>query len=167
MSPAKGAPVTKLLLDTNVWIDYYLGRSAGCAAATRLLGLVRESETFAVYVASHAVKDIAYILAAAMKDYARERDGALSPEASAAAREVAWGCVRDLVGRAFIIPVGQAEITQAFTFKGIHDDLEDDIVLGAAYRAGVDYIVTHDRQLARRSPVPCIGVERALELVEG
>lgn len=159
--------MTKLLLDTNVWVDYYLGRSAGCAAATRLLGRVQGSEAFAAYVASHTVKDLAYILAGSMKDYARERDGMLTPEKSAAAREVAWGCVRDLVERVLVVPVGQAEIIQAFTFKGVHDDLEDDIILAAAYRADVDYIVTHDKALARHAPVPCIGVEQALALVEG
>ena len=80
-----------------------------------------------------------------MKEQARRCDGELKPEAAAVACEVAWGCVRNMLDRAIVIPVGQAEILQAFTYKRIHDDLEDDIVLGAAYRAGIDYIVTHDK----------------------
>lgn len=121
----------------------------------------------ALYVVSHSIKDIAYILAATMKEYARSQDGALSPDAAAAAREVAWGCVRNMLDRAIVIPVGQSEILQAFTYKGIHDDLEDDIILGAACRAEVGYILTHDKLLARHSPIPCIDVAQALELVGG
>ena len=65
-----------------------------------------------------------------MKEQARRCDGELKPEAAAAACEVAWGCVRNMLDRAIVIPVGQAEILQAFTYKRIHDDLEDDIVPG-------------------------------------
>ena len=101
-----------------------------------------------------------------MKEQARRCDGELKPEASAAACEVAWGCVRNMLDRAIVIPVGQAEILQTFTYKRIHDDLEDDIVLGAAYRAGIDYIVTHDKPLSHHYPIPCIDVTQALELVE-
>ena len=64
-----------------------------------------------------------------------------------------------------IIPTGHPEVLQAFTLKSVHDDLEDDLLLGSAYRADVDYVVTYDEQLARRSPVPCVSVAEALELV--
>ena len=55
---------------------------------------------------------------------------------------------------------------QTYRITFIHNDLEDDIVLGAAYRAGIDYIVTHDKPLSHHSPIPCIDVTQALELVE-
>lgn len=126
-----------------------------------------QSETIALYVASHTIKDIAYILASTMKEQARRCDGELTEDVAAAAREVAWGCVRNMLDRAIVIPIGQPEILQAFTYRGVHDDLEDGIILGAAYRAGVDYIVTHDKPLTRHSPIPCVDVGRALELAEG
>ncbi len=157
--------VTKLLVDTNIWVDYFLARSDDCKAVTRLFYLAQESESLALYVVSHSIKDIAYILASTMKEYARGQEGSLSADAAAAAREVAWGCVRNMIDRAIVIPVGQSELLQAFTYKSIHDDFEDDIILGAARRAEVDYILTHDKLLARHSPIPCIEVAQALELL--
>ena len=167
MSSASSSKVMKLLIDTNIWVDYFLSRSSECRAVTKLLSLAAASESFALYVVSHSIKDISYILASTMKEQARRCDGELKPEAAAAAREVAWGCVRNMLDRAIVIPVGQAEILQAFTYKRIHDDLEDDIVLGAAYRAGIDYIVTHDKPISCHSPIPCIDVTQALELLKG
>lgn len=154
----------RLLVDTNVWIDYFLARDDRCAAATRLISLADASEAVALYVASHTIKDIAYILAATMKEQARRCDGRLTEEVAAAAREVAWGCVRTMLDHVIVVPVGQPEILQAFTYRSVHDDLEDDIILGAAHRAGVDYIVTHDKPLARHSPIPCLDVGQALAL---
>lgn len=165
MRDAQAVVPLKLLIDTNVWIDYFLSRSSECRQATELLVRAGESESVALYVVSHSIKDIAYILASTMKEQARRCAGELTEEAAAAAREVSWGCVRNMLDQAIVIPVGQTEILQAFTYKAVHDDLEDDILLGAAYRAGIDCIVTHDKRLAQRSPIACIDIGQALAMV--
>lgn len=80
-------------------------------------------------------------------------------------RKTAWDCVRMVLESSFIVPAEHPEVLQAFTLKSVHDNLEDDLLLGSAYRADVDYVVTYDAQLARRSPVPCVDVAGAWELL--
>lgn len=154
----------KLLLDTNVWLDFFLARTPGHQAASELLELAEGSERIALYTSSLSIKDLAYLLERDMKAGAREAGVSVTGQVSAAARETAWGCVRLVLEQSLIVPVGHPEVLQAFTLKSVHDDLEDDLLLGSAYRAGVDYLVTYDTKLARRSPVTCVTVCEALEI---
>lgn len=155
----------KLLLDTNVWLDYFLARTPGHRAAAELLELVDSSERVVLYTSSLSIKDLAYLLERDMKVKVREAGAPMTERVSAAARETAWGCARLVLEQSLIVPVGHPEVLQAFTLRSAHDDLEDDLLLGSAYRADVDYIVTYDALLARRSPVPCVDVAGALELL--
>ena len=156
----------KLLLDTNVWLDYFLARTPGHHAASELLELAEGSERIALYTSSLSIKDLAYLLERDMKMGAREAGVTVTEQVSAAARETAWGCVRLVLEQSLIVPVGHPEVLQAFTLKSVHDDLEDDLLLGSAYRADVDYVVTYDATLARRSPVKCVSVYEALEIAQ-
>ena len=157
--------VIKILADTNFWLDYYLVRNERHVAAMSFVKRASESEGVALYAASLSIKDAAYLLAQKMKAYARQDGRDLTDEVIAAAREAAWGCVRSMSSLAIIIPVGYDEVMQAFTYREVHDDFEDDLILGAAARARVDYVLTRDQGLARHSPVRCIDVEEALTLV--
>ena len=154
----------KLLLDTNVWLDYFLARTPGHQAASELLELAEGSERIALYTSSLSIKDLAYLLERDMKTGAREAGVSVTEQVSAAARETAWGCVRLVFEQSLIVPVGHPEVLQAFTLKSVHDDLEDDLLLGSAYRADVVDLVTYDTKLARRSPVTCVTVCEALEI---
>ena len=156
----------KLLLDTNVWLDYFLARTPGHRAASELLELVEGSERVALYTSSLSIKDLAYLLERDMKAGAREAGVSVTEQVSSAARETAWGCVRLVLEQSLVVPVGHPEVLQAFTLKSVHDDLEDDLLLGSAYRADVDYVVTYDTKLARRSPVACVTVREALEIAQ-
>ncbi len=155
----------KLLVDTNVWMDYFLVRQEPHREAVELVRLAVGSEDVVLYAASLSLKDLAYLLENMFRRDVRESAGDVSPQAAAAARETAWGCVRVVVDKALVGPVGHAEVLQALTLRPAHDDFEDDLLLGAAYRADVDYVVTGDAALARRSPVPCVNASRAVELI--
>ena len=155
----------KLLVDTNVWMDYFLVRQEPHREAAELVRLAFGSEDVVLYAASLSLKDLAYLLENVFRRDVRESAGDVSPQAAAAARETAWGCVRAVVDRALVVPVGHAEVLQAFTLRSAHDDFEDDLLLGAAYRADADYVVTADAALTRRSPVPCVNAARAVELI--
>lgn len=157
----------KLLVDTNVWMDYFLVRQEPHREAAELVSLAFGSEDVALYVASLSLKDLSYLLESVFRRIARVVTGEVSPQAAAAARETSWGCVSAVVDKALIVPVGHAEVLQAFTLRQAHDDFEDDLLLGCAYRADVDYVVTGDATLGRRSPVPCISALRAVELIKG
>lgn len=155
----------KLLVDTNVWMDYFLVRQEPHREAVELVRLAFGSEDVVLYATSLSLKDLAYLLENMFRRDVRESAGDVSPQAAAAARETAWGCVRAVVDKALVVPVGHAEVLQAFTLRSAHDDFEDDLLLGAAYRADVDYVVTGDAALAHHSPVPCVSAARAVELV--
>ena len=55
-----------------------------------------------------------------------------------------------------IVPVGQNEALRAMTYRDLHDDFEDDLLLAAAARVDADYVVTSDRALLRHAPVACL-----------
>ena len=154
-----------LLLDTSVWMDYFLARQRSHNEVAEIVALAQDSETVALCVSSHSLKDIAYLMASAMKAESRREGIDVTSEVGAAARETAWGCVRCIVDSALVVPVGRGEVLQAFTFKALHPDFEDDLLLGAAYCADVDYLVTSDELLARHAPVTCVDPEQALKLV--
>lgn len=160
-----GTKPLKLLVDTNVWLDYFLARNPRHREVARLLATAAKSESAVLYVASLSLKDVAYLLACDMKRGARKAGREITPQVVAAARETAWACVRKVVDFALVAPVGHAEVLQGFAYKAVHDDFEDDLILGVAYRTGVDYIVTHDDELARRSPIPCLDATAACGLV--
>ena len=79
----------KLLLDTNVWLDYFLARTPGHRGAAELVALAEGSEKVALYTSALSVKDIAYLLERDMKSGAREAGLVVSEMVAAAARETA------------------------------------------------------------------------------
>lgn len=155
----------KLLLDTNIWLDYFLARSSHHRQVSELITKTSENEHVALYVASLSLKDISYLLASDMKAGARQAGRAITPEVATAARQTAWACTRHVIDHSLVVPVGYDEVLQAFTLRGVHDDFEDDLVLGAAMRAQVDYVVTHDAALAKHAPVPCLDAKEVLGLI--
>lgn len=164
MSGTQTARPLKLLVDTNIWLDYFLGRTKSSGAVTRLLSIAEEAETVALYSSSLSVKDVYYVLGRTMKADAR-RDGALSSEVIAGADETAWACVRLIRQKSIIAPVGADEVFDSFVFRSYHNDFEDDLILGVANRIDVDYVVTEDKGLIKHTNGVCIDAATALEKV--
>ena len=147
--------VLKLLIDTNVWMDYFSGRSDRTANVAHLIEIADASER------------IAYLVSAAIKQECRRKTGSLSDNAIAAADETAWACVRQMRELALIAPVGADEVFDSFVFKYHHNDFEDDLMLGVANRIDADYVVTEDKNLIKHTNGVCINVQQALRLVGG
>lgn len=161
---AAGSP-TRILVDTNVWLDYFLARGAHHDAVSRFMAQAYGREDVTLYVPSLSLKDLAYQLASLMKLDARRASRDVTPDIAAAAREVSWGCVRNVLEKALVAPVGHAEVLGAFTRKRIHDDFEDDLVLSAADAVGADFLMTHDAALRRHMGGLCLTAEEGLELL--
>ena len=151
--------VLKLLIDTNVWLDYFLARTNATRPIVELLSRAAEAEDIVLFSSSLSVKDVYYILGRTMKADAR-REGALTPEAIAGADETAWQ-------KSIIASVGADEVFDSFVFKYHHNDFEDDLMLGVANRIDADYVVTEDKNLIKHTNGVCINVQQALKLVEG
>lgn len=159
--------ILKLLIDTNVWMDYFSGRSDRTADVARLFEIADVSEQIALFSSSLSVKDVSYLVSAAIKRECRRKNGSLSDNAIAAADETAWACVRQMRELALIAPVGADEVFDSFVFKYRHNDFEDDLMLGVANRIDADYVVTEDKNLIKHTNGVCINVQQALRLVEG
>lgn len=156
----------KFLVDTNIWVDYFLRRGSSYQSIVEFLSAMNASDSAVLYTASLTVKDVAYVLAQQMKAEVRAKGKKVTPDVAVAANEVSWGCVRTIREFGLITSVGQTEIWNAFLFKHLHSDLEDDILLGAGEAIDADYIVTHDKLLQKHAPGICISATEALERLE-
>lgn len=166
MSGVRAKRTLKLLIDTNVWLDYFLGRTNATESIVELFFRAAEAEDIVLFSSSLSVKDAYYILGRTMKADAH-RVGALTPEAIAAADETAWACVRLIRQKSIIASVGADEVFDSFVFKHHHNDFEDDLILGVANRIDADYVVTEDKNLIKHTNGVCIDAHQALRLVEG
>lgn len=154
-----------VLLDTNVLIDYALGREPQGGACTELLGeLIRRDKT--VFVAAVSLKDLFYVVENYIKRQARaDHGGALLPGDAAAATRIAWGCVERMLDIAMVPNLGYAECREACMLRGVHGDFEDDLVVAAALHMGADCLITSDERLMRHAPVACLTPQDALTLL--
>ena len=53
----------------------------------------------------------------------------------------------------------------AFTYKRVHDDFEDDLVLAALDAVGANFLMTHDDMLKKHAGDFCITAEEGLGLL--
>ena len=165
-SPREGARLPiKILVDTNIWLDYFLARSAHHTAVSRFIARALECENIVLYIPSLSLKDLAHQLASLMKLDARRAGKDVTPDIAAAAREVSWGCVRNVLEKALVAPISRTEVLGAFTYKRIHDDFEDDLVLAALDAVDANFLMTHDEALRRHTDDFCITAEEGLELL--
>lgn len=165
-SPREGARLPiKILVDTNIWLDYFLARGVHHHAVSAFIAKAYEREDIALYVPSLSLKDLAHQLASLMKLDARRAGKDITPDIAAAAREVSWGCVRSVLEKALVAPVSRMEVLGAFTYKRIHDDFEDDLVLAALDSVDANFLMTHDDALGRHVGDFCITAEEGLELL--
>lgn len=145
----------KIMLDTNVLVDFLLGREPGCSACKQIIALSDPCQ-HALYTASTSMKDAYYLVRAGLMRQERLESGSVSEGQAHAASEIAWACVRQLMDTALVIAVGQSECLSAMTLRVLHDDFEDDLVLAAAREADVDFLVTSDAQLVKHAAVACL-----------
>ena len=79
---------TTILVDTNIWLDYYALNRTGGAEAAELLGFAFSHGIKLLYQ-TDIIKDVFYLVSATTKRIAREEKGALSPSDATAANEFA------------------------------------------------------------------------------
>ena len=101
-----------LLLDTNVWLSYYLGSRTDSDLARRLLNLAVENDAQLAYAVTTA-KDLFFLLSADCKRAYKTERGQLTETAAAAANELAWGCVRHLSELAIAVPCDYTDVWMA------------------------------------------------------
>ena len=163
-APSNGPTI---LVDTNVWLDNYLGFRKGNAAAMRFIAAARRCGATLVYPVG-ALQDVFALLVIELKRAARlsSPDKAIGEGDVLAFRRIAWACVDNM--RKFAVAVGadEADVWLASKYRRLTWDLEDNMVLAAAQRANADYLVTNDRALIAKSTVAAMTPDDLAILLE-
>lgn len=154
-------PIAGLLLDTNVWLDYYDAARPHHAESFALCSHAKRNDIPLLY-AVHCAKDIFFLLNASLKRDILASKGALSESDALAAREAAWGALEHLRQEAFAVSADESDVWLASKYRGLHDDFEDNLLVAAAQRSHAAYLVTNDEQLVKHSPVPTLSPADAL-----
>ena len=125
----------KILIDTNVILDFLLERDTFFKNAVELMKLIDE-DAIQAYITANSITDIVYI---ARKTYSLDdiRRAVLS-----------------LMESINIIGVGQEDIISAFDLR--FDDFEDALQSACSEKAEVDYIITRNTKDFLRSKIPAV-----------
>lgn len=146
----------KLLVDTDVWIDYFLERNPEKHEMAMRFVTAATAAGTALYTSSATMPDLFFLLCQETKRCLRERGKVVDEGMAAAVRESAWSSMRSIMELSMVVPVGRNEALRAMTYRELHDDFEDDLILAAAARVDVDFVVTNDTALMRHAPVACL-----------
>lgn len=146
-----------LLVDTSVWLDYFLGRK-GAQSAAKFLGKSLENDDVIV-TSTSITKDVFYLIGASLKRRAIA-DGKADFESNAkAVNEIAWQCLSTIQGMAVVLNQGFEQHLEAMVLRDANSDYEDDLLVATAQSADIDFIVTSDDRLLKSSPIPAITAE--------
>ena len=155
----------RMLLDTSVWLDVFVPGRDGSATANRLVRMAVERNMQLLYMARTMV-DLFYEIRRDAAEWVRASGREVSREAARVCHDYAWGCVEDLHELAETVPTDDADVLQALRYRSLSEDLEDNLMLVAAQRAGADFLVTSDRVLLGKATVAALTPQDMLTVME-
>lgn len=158
-------PVKSMLLDTNVWLDWYLGARPGHDTASKLLHQANAHDVELMHAVT-STKDVFFLVMLDFKTALRkERAGRLTEQDASVAREFAWACLENMQAVSAAVGCDESDVWVARKQRKLHGDYEDNLIVAAAMRAQASLLVTNDKTLLRHSPVATLSVEDALKLL--
>ncbi len=143
-----------VVVDTNVWVDYFVADRSGHEDAVAFVNAAWEASVQLLYPVG-ALQDVFAILIMELKRGARKVQE-VDEACMGALRRIAWGCVDALREGAVAVGADESDVWFASKYRKLNWDLEDNMVLAAAKRAGADYLVTSDRVLISKSNVAAL-----------
>ena len=152
------------LVDTNIWLDNYLPDRPN-AAQSRAFIMQARAEGVQLTYPVHCLKDVFFIIQAHLKQLARDKSQ-LKDADNLAIQEIAWACVENMRELATAIGADESDAWKACKYRLLTNDLEDSFVLAAAERVPVDFLVTNDQRLLRKSTVNAYTPEDALLVLQ-
>lgn len=155
-----------LLLDTNVWIENYIGERALATKSRALVDYCIEHE-IELLVSASSLKDVYYNIGRYLKARARAEGNEITESFASAIEQIAWGDIRNLMENVTLVPLDTSDFFEARCFYEVHRDFEDDLILAAAVRAKADYLITNDKKLLAHAPVATLTPADMLTLLEG
>ena len=127
-----------LLIDTNVWMDYYDASRSGSKAAFKLINNALEHGAELVYTVPSS-KDVFYLIGRAYKGVLRAVNQERSSEDLAVeACEMAWGCVRNMSEIATAVGCDGRDVWDAAKTEAFASRLRGQFDYCCIYSAGSD-----------------------------
>lgn len=154
-----------ILLDTNVLLDEYLPDRPCSPVSRKLIDRVYKRGDHLLFC-PHALVDVHYQIAATFKKMVRAEKGELTQADALAIQEIAWGCIDNVCEWATSAGSAQSDVWLARKYKQLNRDFEDNVLLAAAERSNVDYLVTSDRQLLQKATVAALSPEDMLAVLD-
>ena len=158
-------PVDYLVLDANVWLDFYLGNRPGHDTARSLIQAAQE-RGLNLLVPITVLDTFVYLMRIELKALEQAERGEVSERAGAAIRETAWAALDNLLEIATPLGAGVAEARIAYKYRRLHNDFEDNLIVAAVQKLDGAYLVSNDRSLLQHAPVAALDSHDALALVE-
>ena len=145
----------RILVDTNVWLDSYLGFRPGCDDARKLFVAGRRAKAEFLYPIG-SLQDVFALLIMELKRCARACGETVDEAAIQTFRTMAWACIDNMRECAHAVGADESDAWLASKYRSINWDLEDNMVLAAAKRMQVDYLVTSDQALISKATVAAL-----------
>lgn len=153
----------KLVIDTNIWLDYFFNRSD---AAVQTIKQTADNPEIDLYYAAVSSKDVFYIASLEAKRLLRSASASSEASQVLAASEIAWECVTVMSELATAVPSDESDLWMARRMRSRHEDYEDNIVAAAAWRTSADFLITNDKQLAAHYPEVAISPSELLQYLQ-
>ena len=149
--------MTKVLVDTSVWLDCYIpNRRRGQEALELFKQCAQASDHVEILFPVHALNDVFYQVAREAKAWVRKNTGGLSEAYAHAANDHAWDCVNRMLEVGTPVGADVSDVWLACHLRDLHPDFEDSMVLAAAERSRADFLVTSDEQLIKKATVAAL-----------
>lgn len=159
------ASKAQIMLDTNVWLDVFVPGRAGSATATRLVRSAIEANATLLYSA-RILTDLFYEIRRDAAEWVRASEGSVPKDAARLCHDYAWSCIEDLHQIATAVATDDSDVWMALKYRTLSEDLDDNLMLTAAQRADVDYLVTSDRILLSKATVAALAPQDMLTVLE-
>ena len=135
----------RILLDTNVLLDYLLHRDDHAKMAEAVMELGAKNN-ITLLCASLSLKDIAYLSSSAIRREFKPNESEVEnfTRGFLSSREMCD-----------IVAVDESTCDKAFSLQKRHRDFEDDLIIVAAQQSGANCVVTSDAELISHFPEYC------------
>lgn len=143
-------------------MDLYFPDRPGHKSANQLIDLMIDDAE--LYYAASTMTDVFFLSKTTQKKLLKDDGIELTDTMSAAANEIAWGCIKNMYEIASPIPTSIPVLFLSTKMKDIHNDFEDDVLLASAQTADIDYLITNDKTLLIKSTVQALSCEDFLKM---
>lgn len=145
----------RILLDTNVLLDYLLHRDDHAKMAESVMELGAKNNV-TLLCASLSLKDIAYLSSSAIRrEFKPNESDVENFTRGFLSSRVPWRCIEQVKEMCDIVAVDESTCDKAFSLQKRHRDFEDDLIIVAAQQSGANCVVTSDAELISHFPEYC------------